>query len=320
MKHLFLGVDVSKNSLTVYDGQRTYTFPNQRRLKHFHRFLKKYYRRKEKQPVIIYEPTGPYSAFLEEFCAWKKLHVVRLNPRKVPYLLEVLGQRSKTDRLDAKALYAYSKLLKPFEIQLCKLDQRKERLASLLSDYFFLRQQETTFANHLEALERNPFSSPKSVEFVRKELHSLREQIKALWKEMYELAREEEEIGKTVEKMKEIVGVGFLTALGLGLLFGRRKVRRREEVVALLGLDPLVRQSGKSEGARRISRRGDQRLRALLYMAALCAIRANAEIREFYQRLRERGKPGKVAVVACMRKLALLCWAHYKMVHGPSTP
>ena len=58
---------------------------------------------------------------------------------------------------------------------------------------------------------------------------------------------------------------------------------------------------------------------ALLYMAAMSAIRVNKEIREFYQRLKERGKPGKVALVACMRKLALICWAHYKMAQA-STP
>ena len=51
-------------------------------------------------------------------------------------------------------------------------------------------------------------------------------------------------------------------------------------------------------------------------MAALSAIRLNKEIREFYQRLKERGKPEKVALVACMRKLALMCWAHYKMAQA----
>ena len=101
--------------------------------------------------------------------------------------------------------------------------------------------------------------------------------------------------------MEEVSGVGFLTACGLSLFFKRRKVRRREEVVAPLpvetveGLDPVVRQSGKSEGPGRISRRGDRKLRAFLYMAAMSAIRVNKEIREFYQRLKERGKPGKVA-------------------------
>ena len=123
------------------------------------------------------------------------MHVVRLNPRKVPYLLEVLGQRAKTDRLDAKALHAYGKIVDPSEIQICKLDEKKEKLVSLLSDYFFLRQQETTFANHLEALERNPFSSSRSKDFVRKQLQSLRGQIKALREEMEKLSREDEELG-----------------------------------------------------------------------------------------------------------------------------
>lgn len=319
MTYIFLGIDISKDSLKVYDGQHFYTFPNEKDLKHFHRFLKKRYPHQEKQLVIIYEPTGPYSAFLEEFCARKKLKVVRLNPRKVPYLLEVLGQRAKTDHLDARALYTYHKLLKPSEIQNLEFDERKEKMALLLSDYFFLRKQETDFANHLEALERNPFSSSESMEFFRKQLVDLRERIKAIRKELERLSREDEDIGDVVEKMEEIKGVGFWTALGLGLFFCRRKVSRREEVVALLGLDPIVRQSGKTEGTRRISRRGDRRLRALLYMATLCAIRVNERIRAFYQRLKKRGKPGKVAVVACMRKLALLCWAHYKLAHTHST-
>ena len=317
MDYIFIAVDVAKDTLVVYNG--TYTYPNERKLKHLARFLRKRYRGQEKRLVIIYEPTGPYSAFLEEFCAWKRLKVVRLNPRKVPYLQEVTGQRAKTDHLDAKALYAYHKLLDPSEIQTLELDEKKEKMASLLSDYFFLRQQERDFANHLEALEWNPYSSERSLEFVRKELERIREERLTVKRELEELSKEDQEIGEAVAKMEEVSGVGFLTACGLSLFFKRRKVRRREEVVALLGLDPVVRQSGKSEGPGRISRRGDRKLRALLYMAAMSAIRVNKEIREFYQRLKERGKPGKVALVACMRKLALICWAHYKMAQA-STP
>ncbi len=171
-----------------------------------------------------------------------------------------------------------------------------------------------------------PYSSEKSLEFARKQLGLIREQCRAIKRELGELSKEDQEIGEAVAKMEEVSGIGFLTACGLSLFFKRRKVRRREEVAPLPvetveGLDPVVRQSGKSEGPRRISRRGDRKLRALLYMAALSAIRVNKEIREFFQRLKERGKPGKVAPllfqisrgVACMRKLALICWAHYKM-------
>jgi len=313
MDYIFLGVDIAKEDITVYDGHKTLTFPNERGLKNFQRFLKKHYPRQEKSLVIIYEPTGPYSAFLEEFCARKKLRVVRLNPRKVPYLLEVLGQRAKTDRLDAKALHAYGKIVDPSEIQVLKLNEKMERLAALLSDYQFLKRQEVNFANHLEALKRNPFSSPESRSFISKQVAALRKQIKEIRRKMEELAKEERELAEAVEKVEEIPGVGFLTAVGLCLFFKRRKVRRREEVVALLGLDPKVRESGKGQGARGITKRGDRMLRSWLYMAALCAIRSNPEIREFYERLRRRGKPGKVAVVACMRKLALISWAYYKM-------
>ena len=176
MDYIFIAVDVAKDSLVVYNGQNFYTYPNERDLKHFARFLRKRYRGQEKRLVIIYEPTGPYSIFLEEFCARKKFKVVRLNPRKVPYLQEVIGQRAKTDQLDAKALYAYHKLLDPSEIQTLELDEKKEKMASLLAEYFFLRQQETDFANHLEALERNPYCSQRSVEFARKQLNLIRKE------------------------------------------------------------------------------------------------------------------------------------------------
>jgi transposase len=310
---IFLGIDIAKDSLTVYDGHQTYTFPNERKLRRFHRFLKKRYRGQEEGLVFIYEPTGPYSAFFEEFCAREKLRVVKLNPRKVPYLQEVLGQRAKTDHLDAQVLYAYGKLVNPSEIRVLKLDERREKLAALFADYQFLRRQEIKFANHLEALERNPFSSVEMKRFIRKELGIIRRQIKEVLRMMKELVKEDKELEGAVEKVEEIPGIGFLTALGLALFFKRKGVRRREEVAALLGLDPMVRESGKGQGVRRISRRGDKLLRSLLYMAALCAIRRNPEIREFYERLRSRGKPGKVAVVACMRKLALISWAYYKM-------
>ena len=320
MEYLFLGVDIAKDYLVVYDGHHTYTFPNQRNLEQFQQFLKKRYQGKEKRLVVIYEPTGPYSAFLEEVLALKQLKAVRLNPRKIPYLQEVVGKRAKTDGFDAQTLYNYQKFIDPSEIQVLKLDQKKEKLALLLSDYFFLRQQENNFANHLEALKRSPFSSSESIRFMRKHLQLFREQQKALRKKMEELTKEDEEIEKAVGKMGEIKGVGFLTALGLSLLFKRRRVRNRGEVVALLGLDPLVKQSGKGQGPRRISRRGDKKLRGLLYMATLSAIKANEKIREFYFRLRSKGKPGKVAVVACMRKLALMCWAHYKIAFSLFVP
>ena len=84
MDYIFIAVDVAKDTLVVYNGKNTYTYPNERKLKHFARFLRKRYQGKEKRLVIIYEPTGPYSAFLEEFCAWKKTQSRASKPKKGP--------------------------------------------------------------------------------------------------------------------------------------------------------------------------------------------------------------------------------------------
>ncbi len=92
MKDLsFLGVDISKDSITVYDGKKLHTFPNERYLK---KFKEKMFKRLSKEKtVIIYEPTGPYSSFLEEFVAIEKIKVVAINPRKTPYLLRGVKNR-----------------------------------------------------------------------------------------------------------------------------------------------------------------------------------------------------------------------------------
>ncbi len=104
MEYLFLGVDIAKDYLVLYDGHHTYIFPNQRNLEQFQQFLKKRYQGKEKRLVVIYEPTGSYSGFLEEVLALQQLKAVRLNPRKIPYLQEVVGKRAKTDGFDSNPL------------------------------------------------------------------------------------------------------------------------------------------------------------------------------------------------------------------------
>ncbi|WP_157608232.1 transposase, partial [Thermodesulfatator atlanticus] len=90
-------------------------------------------------------------------------------------------------------------------------------------------------------------------------------------------------------------------------------VRNRGEAVALVGLDPETKESGNTKKAAQISKKGDKRLRGLLYMGALSAIASGKGVlREFYDRLVKKGKPKKVAVTACARKLLLFAFAKYK--------
>jgi transposase len=160
MKRYFLGVDISKDILTVYDGKELRKFKNKRGLKEFKKFLKHKFK-ELKRVILIFEPTGAYSAFLREFCWLNRIKAVILNPRKVPYLLEVIGNRAKTDRLDAILLYKYKDIVREEEIRVPELNETVEKLSIYLSTYKMILKQKRALKNHLEFLETAPFATEK---------------------------------------------------------------------------------------------------------------------------------------------------------------
>jgi hypothetical protein len=115
-----------------------------------------------------------------------------------------------------------------------------------------------------------------------------------------------------VKIIDSIKGIGIWTAIVMRLEYGNmERFYSADAAVAYAGLDPRIDQSGDTEIHRGISRAGRIRIRAALYMPTLAAIRSNPIIKDFYKRLIAKGKPEKVAIVACMRKLIHIvyaCW------------
>lgn len=313
MKNLsFLGVDVAKDTLVIFDGQKVYEFQNERGLK---KFKRKFFKKKEdrKKRVVIYEPTGPYSAFLEEFCATNMIKVVSLNPRKVPRLREVLGHRAKTDNLDAKLLYEYHKIVSEEEIKEIEYNENLEKLSLLLSEYQLYQNIENKLSNFLEYLDRVPVDSKESKKHIQKNLEETRQRLQKIKKEMEELVNKDDDINKGVKEIEKVKGIGKMIATYCYIFFRKRRIRNRREVVALAGLDPEVKESGKRKLVTRISKKGDNRLRSLLFMGALSAIRCKeGGLKEYYESLIKRGKPKKVAIIACARKLLIFAFYNYK--------
>jgi len=97
-----IGVDVSKQELVTYDGEKEHIFPNDHRLSQFRRFIKA-----TPDALIVFEPTSSYSRRLETFCRTEKIARCQLNPRVVPHFRQVGRGRSKTDKTDAELLYRY---------------------------------------------------------------------------------------------------------------------------------------------------------------------------------------------------------------------
>lgn len=138
-------------------------------------------------------------------------------------------------------------------------------------------------------------------------------------KERHHLAAAEQlvegdaQAAQRLEAQLSIPGIGPITALTLLGLFRKYATANRNQIVALAGLDPIRFQSGTSvHGKSRISKRGSREVRKRLFEATLSAARYNPSIRSIYRRLKEQGKPEKVARIAAARKLLLIAHAIYK--------
>jgi len=125
--------------------------------------------------------------------------------------------------------------------------------------------------------------------------------------------REYPELNEDYKWLLSILAVGQKSAIGLLVLFRTYPDTNRNQITALLGLDPIQRQSGSSiKGRSRISKHGNQMMRKSLYMPTLVSIQYNHKIKVFYKRIVSKHKAKKLAVIASMRKLLLMAHAIYK--------
>src|SRR5450830_188158 len=305
----YIGIDVSKQSLELWDGTQEDEVPNEKGLKTLKKLLKKRYGGEWNETVrFIYEPTGPYSNYLRVFAAEHEVQVVEVNPKKSANFVKVLGNRSKTDAVDTKMLYSFHLLLKESEFSITKMDESAEQLGAYLGSYEIIQKTRTMLSNHLQSLEYKSGVTRKLKESLEKELKHLGAMEDQLENEMEAVAEDHEETREALHNLLSMNGVGLISAMGLLYLFRKYPGANRNEITALAGLDPVRRQSGSSlNGGRKISRAGDPILRKVLYLACMNSIQYNECIRTFYKHLvTDNHKKPKVALVACLRKLLLI--------------
>src|SRR5450830_39481 len=310
-----IGIDVSKQSLELWDGTQEDEVPNEKGLKTLKKLLKKRYGGEWNETVrFIYEPTGPYSNYLRVFAAEHEVQVVEVNPKKSANFAKVLGNRSKTDAVDTKMLYSFHLLLKESEFSITKMDESAEQLGAELGSYEIIQKTWTMLSNHVHSLEYKSGVTRKLKDSLERELKHLSAMEEQLEKEMEAYAEDHEETREALHNLLSMNGVGVISAINLLYLFLKYPGANRNEITALAGLDPVRRQSGSSlNGGRKISRAGDPMLRKVLYLACMNCIQHNDSMKVFYKHLvSDNHKKPKVALVACMRKLLLI--AHHLYV------
>ena len=245
--------------------------------------------------LIVLEATGGHETAVTAALVAAGLEVAVVNPRQVRDFAKATGQLAKSDTLDARVLARFAQRIQPPVRPLP--EAVAQDLAALLARRRQLVEMRTAEGNRRSAL------APRLRPALDAHVVWLSQQIAALDAAVDQTLRDSPVWREKEALLRSIPGIGPIVArtlLGELPELGRLN---RQEVAALAGVAPLNQDSGRRQGKRRVWG-GRASVRAALYMAAVTATRHNPVIRALYRRLHEQaGKPAKVALVACMRKL-----------------
>ena len=247
---------------------------------------------------IICEATGGYEHHLLAALHAAQVPVTLVNPRQVRDFARAQGFLAKTDSLDAAVLAQYGAVFEPAPtVALTPAQQRLAQLVTRRQELLGLITQEQHRTEH----HHDRFVGRQAARL----LATLRRHLKQLEEEITQLEKTDATLAGQVQRLMEIQGVGRRTAWLLLAALPELGTLQRGQAAALAGWAPYNQDSGPQRGQRHIAQ-GRALARTALYMAALVAARCNPVLKPLYDRLRAAGKPGKVALVALMRKLVEL--------------
>lgn len=253
--------------------------------------------------LVALEATGGLELALVAELLSAQLPVVVVNPRQVRDFAKALGKLAKTDALDALVLAQFGEATKP---QLRPLaDARTLELQALVARRRQLVGMLTAEKNRLRT------ATPRVQAQLKEHIQWLEQYLDEMDKDLWELIRSTPAWGVKEKLLNSAPGVGPVLTTTLVAQVPELGRLDRRQVSALVGVAPFNRDSGTLRGKRTVWG-GRSSVRAALYMAALVATRFNPVIKAFYHRLLEAGKPKKVALVACMRKLLTILNAMVK--------
>jgi transposase len=248
--------------------------------------------------LVVVEATGGYEVSCVIGLQKARLRVAVVNPRQVRDFARALGRLAKTDRIDAAVLAHYAEAIKP-----SVREPTKESV--LLLDALTSRRRQLVV---LLTGERNRahMASEDLRDSLIAHIAFLRAQIKAVNERIDAAIGANAEMKALAALLRTVPGVGDVAVATLLSDLPELGLLPRKKIAALVGVAPLCRDSGMLLHGRRMVWGGRSQLRVALYMAALVGTRCNPQIRTFYARLVASGKPKKVALTACMRKLLLV--------------
>lgn len=290
---VFVGIDVSKATLDIafdsgepglkiaYDSEEV-----EQLIERLH---------KAKPALIVLEATGGLEIQVASQMAAKELPVSVVNPRQVRDFAKATGRLAKTDKVDAEVLAAFAKAIRP---QIRPLKDEDTRALDDLVD----RRRQLISMRVQEAQRLCTAASKVMQKSLKEHIKWLDRRIEGVDNDLNRQLRESDVWRAKENLLKTIPGIGSVTTMTMLAKCPELGTLSRREIAALVGVAPMANDSGKHRGKRFIWG-GRAQVRAVLYMATLTAMRHNRPIKHFAERLKAAGKPAKVVIVACMRKL-----------------
>ena len=291
----YVGMDVSKGQLDIAESETGRVWQVENNLKGI-RSLKR--RMKKIRPELVaVEASGGLEQAAVRSLSLAGVPVAVVNPTRVRALAKAFGVLAKTDVIDAQVILKYAEKVHPparppLNPQQQYLDDLVDRRAQVVGMRTQERNRLSTVAPELRSRVE------KMVAWLEQELAELEQEIEAC-------IQAQPEWQSRSQLLLEVPGVGPITVITLLAKLPELGQLNGKEIAALVGVAPFNRDSGKKRGQRRIFG-GRKSVRRVLYMAALAAKRYNPILRQFYERLIAKGKPTKVALTACMRKLLVI--------------
>jgi transposase len=294
-QNINVGVDTGKYQLDIYIRPLDIYFTvenNDKGIKEAVRNIKKY-----KPDHIVIEATGRLEMPFILACAKANLPFTIANPVHIKRFAGALGQRAKTDKLDAQLIAHYSEAIQP------KLSHLKPETMQAMSDLVSRRNQLLT----MQTMEKN------RLQIMPKELVMTIKPVLTLFKNL--IIKIEDKIAKLIESCPEyqaknmilqsMKGIGKIAAASIISNLPELGYINSKQASALIGVAPMNRDSGRYKGQRKIQG-GRPQVRTVLYMAMMSAMQSNPVFKATYQRLLAAGKPKKVAIIACIRKMIVI--------------
>ncbi len=291
---LSIGVDIAKDKLDVYNNGSYAQISNDAKCIELH--FKSY----PKNSRVVMEATGKYHRVAHKVFEEMGLEVMVINPFQSRHFAKAMNVLCKTDKVDAKLLSLFgekmefkpTKRAQPLAREIQELSRHLDDLKKLKIDLGLRLQESEGFISR---------SLTTAIKAMAKE-------IKETEKRLRDIFNKDEQLQKRLKILLSIPGLGETTAIYLTSYLHELGTLNKRQIAALSGLAPVNQESGKFKGKRRIQG-GRHDVRSHLYMPTLGAVtRHNPRLKAIYDALVARGKPKKVAITACMRKLVV--WAN----------